>query len=80
MDTVINGSDIPTGIAVTRGLKENVFVTLVCSLSQTPLMIVGPPGSSKVSTMAAISEFNLMVSPFFLTKYYFIVVPNRLSR
>ena len=39
---------IPQGIALTRGLKENVFMTVVCSLSSTPLMIVGPPGSSKV--------------------------------
>jgi len=47
MDTVIAGSEIPSGIAITRGLKENIFVTLVCSLSQTPLMIVGPAGTSK---------------------------------
>ena len=47
MDTVIAGSEIPLGIAVTRGLRENIFVTLVCSLSQTPLLIVGPPGTSK---------------------------------
>jgi hypothetical protein len=49
MNAVMNGTEIPPGIAVTRGLKENMFVTLVCSLSRTPLMIVGPPGSSKVS-------------------------------
>ena len=49
MDKVISQTNIPPGIALTRGLKENVFMTLVCSLSRTPLMIVGPPGSSKVS-------------------------------
>jgi hemicentin len=49
IDTVINAIEIPTGIAVTRGLRENIFLTVVCSVSQTPLMIVGPPGSSKVS-------------------------------
>lgn len=47
MDSVIDGSEIPRGIAITRGLKENIFVTLVCTLSQTPLFIVGPPGCSK---------------------------------
>jgi hemicentin len=49
MDEVINDTDVPQGIAITRGLKENVFMTFVCTLSGTPLIIVGPPGSSKVS-------------------------------
>ena len=40
---------IPEGIALTDGLKENIFMTLVCALSLTPLVIIGPPGSSKVS-------------------------------
>lgn len=48
MDEVIRETEIPQGIAITRGLKENVFMTFVCTLSRTPLMIVGPPGSSKV--------------------------------
>jgi hemicentin len=49
MDEVIDDTEIPEGIAVTRGVKENVFMTFVCTLSGTPLIIVGPPGSSKVS-------------------------------
>jgi hypothetical protein len=49
MDEVINETDIPEGIAITRGVKENVFMTFVCTLSGTPLIIVGSPGSSKVS-------------------------------
>jgi hypothetical protein len=48
MDSVLSETDIPLGIAATRGLKENVFITLVCTMSKTPLMIIGPPGSSKV--------------------------------
>ena len=47
IDTLMKQTEIPTGIALTRGLKENVFMTLVCTLSRTPLMIVGPPGCSK---------------------------------
>ena len=39
---------VPCGVAITRGLKENVFMAFVCTLSKTPLMVVGPPGSSKV--------------------------------
>jgi hypothetical protein len=41
MDEVIGDTDIPEGIAVTRGVKENVFMTFVCTLSGTPLIIVG---------------------------------------
>jgi ATPase family associated with various cellular activities (AAA) len=47
MDAVIARTEIPQGIALTRGLKENVFMTLTCLLSRTPLLIVGPPGTSK---------------------------------
>lgn len=47
MDVVIDSTDTGVGIALTRGLKENVFMTLVCLLSRTPLLIVGPPGTSK---------------------------------
>lgn len=47
MDTVASETDIPPGIATTTGLKENLFVAFVCTMSQTPLLIVGPPGTSK---------------------------------
>jgi hypothetical protein len=39
---------IPPGIALTEGLKENIFMTVICSLSFTPLVMIGPPGTSKV--------------------------------
>ena len=48
MTKVVDELVIPQGIALTVGLKENIFMTLVCSLSFTPLTIIGPPGSSKV--------------------------------
>lgn len=48
MADIVDELLIPEGIALTNGLTENVFMTLVCSMSFTPLMIVGPPGSSKV--------------------------------
>jgi len=56
MDVVISNTEIPPGIADTRGLRENVFMTLVCSLSQTPLMIIGPPGSSKTLSVNVVSD------------------------
>jgi hypothetical protein len=58
MDEVIHETEIPGGVAITRGLRENVFVTFVCTLSRTPLMIVGPPGSSKVSDFPMLELFH----------------------
>ena len=51
MDNVVEELLIPEGIALTNGLKENIFMTIICVMSFTPLMIVGPPGSSKVSKL-----------------------------
>lgn len=56
MDTVIAATEIPSGIAITRGLKENVFATLTCAISQTPLIIVGPPGSSKTLAVHIVGD------------------------
>ena len=47
LDWYINHIDLPTGIAKTRALKENLFATIVCTMTHTPLVIVGSPGSSK---------------------------------
>jgi hypothetical protein len=66
MDTVIEDTFVPPGIAMTQGLKENLFVTLVCSLSRTPLMIVGPPGSSKVSCFGSCRQNDRLGSNFIL--------------
>jgi hypothetical protein len=62
VDAIIKDTEVPAGIALTEGLKENIFMTLVCSLSRTPLMIVGPPGSSKVSTTCMYLIFNRLFS------------------
>jgi MoxR-like ATPase len=56
MDAVIAKTDVPHGIALTRGLKENVFMTLTCLLSRTPLLIVGPPGTSKTLAVNITSD------------------------
>lgn len=39
--------ELPSGIAKTIALKENVFAIAVCTLTRTPLIIVGDPGTSK---------------------------------
>ena len=43
----IDQMELPTGISKTRALKENLFATIVCTVTHTPLIIVGAPGSSK---------------------------------
>ena len=43
----IDNIDLPDGIAKTQALKENLFATIICTMTHTPLIIVGQPGSSK---------------------------------
>ena len=47
--------ELPTGISKTRALKENLFAIIVCTVTHTPVIIVGAPGSSKTLS------FNLAV-------------------
>lgn len=47
LDWYIDHIDLPNGIAKTQALKENLFTTIVCTMTHTPLIIVGQPGSSK---------------------------------
>ena len=56
VNSFINKADLPHGIAKTQGLKENLFATIVCTITKIPLIIVGPPGTSKTLS------FNLTVS------------------
>ena len=48
--------ELPPGIAKTQALKENIFATIICTVTRTPLIIVGAPGSSKTLS------FNIVVS------------------
>ena len=43
----VNQMDLPQGIAKTQALKENNYATIICTVTQIPLIIVGAPGSSK---------------------------------
>ena len=47
LDWYMKRVELPTGIARTRALKENLFATIICTVTHTPLIIVGAPGSSK---------------------------------
>ena len=48
--------ELPPGIAKTQSLKENVFATIACTMTKTPLIIVGAPGSSKTLS------FNIVIT------------------
>ena len=56
MDFYTNELSLPIGIAKTEALKENLFATIICTVTKTPLIIVGAPGSSKTLS------FNLTMS------------------
>ena len=47
LDYFIGQVELPRGIARTLALKENLFAIIVCTVTHTPLIIVGAPGSSK---------------------------------
>ena len=47
IDYYIEQVELPKGIARTVALKENLFATIICTITHTPLIIVGAPGSSK---------------------------------
>ena len=56
VDEFIKRVKIPPGIAETNALKENLFATLICTMTKIPLIIVGAPGTSKTLS------FNLTIS------------------
>ena len=47
LDWLVSETTLPDGVAQTEALKENLYATVVCTMTRTPLMIVGAPGSSK---------------------------------
>ena len=47
---------LPPGIAKTQALKENLFAIVMCTMTHTPLIITGAPGSSKTLS------FNLVIA------------------
>ena len=59
MDKIV----IPPRIARTVALRENIYAIVVCTMNKIPLIIVGPPGSSKtLSFKIAVSNLQGSVS------------------
>ena len=60
MKWINDNINIPRGIAPTDALKENIYAILVCTMAKTPVIIVGPPGSSKTLSFKIVTA-NLVV-------------------
>ena len=58
LDWYIERVDLPPGIAKTTALKEKVLANIVCCQTQTPLIIIGEPGTSKSLS------FNIVANTF----------------
>lgn len=55
MDALLENTELEPGIARTQGLKENVFMVAMCQFARIPLMIIGPPGSSKTLSVTVVT-------------------------
>lgn len=55
LDLMVKKFKLPLRVAPTLALKENIYATVVCILNKMPLIIVGPPGSSKTLSFKIIS-------------------------
>ena len=55
LDLMVDKFKLPMRIAATQALKENIYATVVCILNMMPLIIVGPPGSSKTLSFKIVS-------------------------
>ena len=56
LDWLTSKIELPPGIAKTQALKENMFAIVVCTVTHTPLILVGAPSSSKTLS------FNLTIA------------------
>ncbi|CAB9513446.1 protein ligase RNF213 (Partial), partial [Seminavis robusta] len=56
IEAVLSNTVVPEGIAPTRSLAENCFMTLVCTLSRVPLLIVGLPGTAKTLSVNMLAD------------------------
>ena len=56
LDLTVEKFKLPLRIAATEALKENIYATVVCILNMIPLIIVGPPGSSKTLSFKIVSS------------------------
>ena len=58
MNWLLDKMSINGRIARTNALKENIYAIVICTMTKIPLIIIGPPGSSKTLS------FKIVVSNF----------------
>ena len=56
MEDMVGQAEIPKGIAKNDPLLENMFATMLAVLNKIPLLIVGPPGSSKTLSVNLVKD------------------------
>ena len=47
LNWLIENIELPPGVANIKALRENLYLIMVCCMTNTPLIITGPPGCSK---------------------------------
>ena len=55
-DWVTDHINLPIDIAPTDALKENIYAIIVCTMTRIPVIIVGPPGSSKILSFKIVTS------------------------
>eukprot|EP00438_Fugacium_kawagutii_P011003 Skav220590 [mRNA] locus=scaffold2744:22511:23689:+ [translate_table: standard] len=61
-DHWLSAIDVPDNIAKVRALRENIFAALICSMTRTPIFILGKPGCSKSLTVSLL--INALTDPW----------------
>ncbi len=78
MTDLYKQTQIPTGIAMTQALLENLFCTVICIDAKIPLIITGPAGCSKtLSFTIAVDNMKGKQSNTVLYKKMYHVHPFR---
>ena len=58
----LSAIDVPDNIAKIRALRENIYAALMCSMTRTPIFILGKPGCSKSLTVSLL--INALTDPW----------------
>ena len=61
-DYWLSAIDVPDNIAKVRALRENIYAALMCSMTRTPIFILGKPGCSKSLTVSLL--INALTDPW----------------
>lgn len=70
---------IPPGIANTQALRENVYAMIICIMNCIPLIITGPPGTSKTLSFKIVQanmQGDVSPMPLFRTEIFNRITPH----